>query len=107
MDFVRAPPRPGPASHFGGLALPLRGKTARLFPPAPLILTKTAGLSLRKRTKLGICTIRDARKLSYKPVKGRVESPVVSRLDRWAPGWGFTTSLLFALGNRNNNKNGK
>lgn len=70
-------------------------------------LTKTAGLSLRKRTKLGICTIRDARKLSYKPVKGRVESPVVSRLDRWAPGWGFTTSLLFALGNRNNNKNGK
>lgn len=47
MNFVRQrlPPRPGPASRCGGLALPLRGETARLFPPAPLILTKRSSCS--------------------------------------------------------------
>lgn len=35
---AKAPPRPGPASRCGGLALPLHGETARLFLPAPLIL---------------------------------------------------------------------
>ena len=42
---AKAPPRPGPASRCGGLALPLHGETARLFLPAPLILTKQSSCS--------------------------------------------------------------